>query len=127
MKAGHPARSAQKLCRRGEFQETYARGRKFRGRYLILFCAPNRLEQTRLGLSVGKKSFKLSTQRHLIQRRLREAYRRHKQQFAAGYDLVIVSQRFDEKRTTFAQLAQELLDLAKKAGILLNNVNSGLY
>ncbi len=76
-----------------------------------------------MGLSVSKNRFKLSTQRHLVQRRLKEALRLNKSQFLPGFDIVIGVQRFDVTKVTFAELQKELMVLAEKAGLLKKKVN----
>ncbi len=74
-----------------------------------------------------KKSFKLSTTRHSIQRRLREVYRLNKMRFLTGYDLVISMRRVartqgagsgGSKGRVFAVIKEELLALARQARLL---------
>jgi ribonuclease P protein component len=107
-----------RLWRSREFQEVYRRGRKFKGPHFTFFCLPNSSRVSRLGLSVTKKKFRLSTQRHLVQRRLREAFRLNKGSIMPGHTIVLVAQRFDEKKVSLATLEKEFISLAKKADIL---------
>lgn len=108
----------EKLRRRRQFSQVYIRGRRLSGPRLTILCAPNQLKVSRLGLSVGKKRFKLSTRRHYIQRCLREAYRLNKRQILPGYDIIITALRYDQDKSFFADIQEELLMLAKKAGLL---------
>lgn len=108
----------EKLRRSRQFQEAYIRGRRLSGPHLTIFFKPNQLQDSRLGLTVSKKRFKLSCRRHYIQRRLREAYRLNKKRFLPGYDIVISARRFDQGKTRFQDLQNELLSLAQKAKLL---------
>lgn len=108
----------QRLWRSREFQEVYTRGQKFRGPHFTFFCLPNQGSTTRMGLSVAKKRFKQSTQRHLVQRRLREVFRLNKTRIMSGYSIVLAAQHFDEKKVTLQDLEKDFLSLAKKAGII---------
>ncbi len=130
-----------------QFQEIYIRGRRLSGPHLTIFFKPNQLTFNRLGLSVGKKSFRLSNRRHYIRRRLREAYRINKMRFLTGYDIIIsVRPRQDfgglspealakggvrrfahplragagvnKDKTRFVDIKNELLSLAQKARLL---------
>jgi ribonuclease P protein component len=111
-----------------DFKEIYRRGRRLKGPHLTIFFKPNRLGFNRLGLSVGKKRFKLSVRRHYIQRCLREAYRLNKGRFLPGYDIVISVQRFpppaskaspaEAAKGPLANIAEELIALAQKTGVL---------
>lgn len=108
----------EKLRRFGEFREIYIGGRRLSGPHLTMFFKPNQLTHNRLGLSVAKKRFKLSTCRHNIQRCLREVYRLNKMRFLPGYDLVISAHRFNEDKIRLEDIKKELLSLAQKAGLL---------
>ncbi|MBN3038751.1 MAG: ribonuclease P protein component [Candidatus Omnitrophica bacterium] len=119
MNASAGLKKREKIWRSREFQETYSKGLRIQGPHLILYYIRRRdLPYPRLGLCVAKRSFKLSTQRHLVQRHLREAFRQTKSRFLPGYDIVLNARRFDQKKVGFAQLQGEILDLAKKAGVL---------
>jgi ribonuclease P protein component len=98
-------------------------GRKIKGPHLTISYLPNTLRHNRLGVSVRKKRVKLSTQRHLIKRRLREAYRTNKMFFLPGNDIIISFTSYTNgpgkrKFAVFSQLSQELLSLAQKANLL---------
>lgn len=110
-----------RLWRSREFQEVYTRGRKFKGPHFTFFCLPKQGSLTRMGLSVTKKRFKQSTQRHLVQRRLREVFRLNKSRIMPGYTIVLVAERFDEKKVTLRELEKDFLTLGKKAGIIITN------
>ena len=112
----------ERLRQSRQFQEIYIGGRRLSGPHLTIFYKPNRLAYTRLGLSVSKKRFKLSSWRHYIRRRIREAYRVGKMHFLPGYDIVVAARGFNKHKTRFKDLKNELFSLAQKARLLKANV-----
>ena len=118
VRAGSKLNKQEKLRRNCQFMEVYTRGRRLSGPHLTIFFIVNQLKVNRLGLSVRKKRFKLSTDRHYIQRRLREAYRLTKRRFLPGHDIVISAQRFNKGKTSFEEIKSELLSLAQKARLI---------
>ena len=115
MNPGLKFKQPEGLKKNHQFRQVYTRGRRLNGPHLTIFFMPNQLQLNRLGLSVSKKRFKLSTRRHYIQRRLREAWRLNQRGFLPGYDIVISAQRFTPGPIRFAEIENELLSLAKKA------------
>jgi ribonuclease P protein component len=113
----------QKLRKSGQFRHVYTGGRRLSGPRLTIFYQANNLRHNRLGLAVRKKRFKLSTRRHYIQRRLREAYRHHQMLFLPGYDIVVSAHRLEESPSAYNQIRDELLSLARKAGLLKENAH----
>ena len=84
--------------------------------YLVLYARKNRTEQNRVGVTVSKKLGK-AVVRNRVRRRLREVYRLHEEQFAPGWDIVIVA-RSRCIGADFGKLTNAYLSLAEKAGIL---------
>ena len=84
--------------------------------YLVLYARKNRTEQNRVGVTVSKKLGK-AVVRNRIRRRLREVYRLHEEQFAPGWDIVVVA-RSRCVGADFGKLTNAYLSLAEKAGIL---------
>ena len=97
------------------FQRLY-RTKGFAGGYLVLYARKNRLGCNRVGITVGKKLGKAHV-RNRVRRRLREAYRIHETQFRPGWDIVVVA-RSRAVDAPFAQLTEQYLSLAQKAGLL---------
>ncbi|MBN2097590.1 MAG: ribonuclease P protein component [Candidatus Omnitrophica bacterium] len=114
LKAAGALSREQRLRRTADFRQLYLSGRRVNGPSLSIFFRPNQLQFSRLGISVTKKRVKLSTRRHFLQRRLREAFRRKKQCFLPGYDLVFSARRM----LNFREIEAELLSLARKARLL---------
>ena len=83
---------------------------------LVLYARKNRLNENRVGFTVGKK-LGHAVVRNRTRRRLREVYRLNEQQFLPGYDIVVVA-RTRAVEAPFDALTASYLALAKKAGIL---------
>jgi ribonuclease P protein component len=81
-------RRRERLTRWWEFQRVLRRGRKVSDTRLVIRAAPNKLGLVRLGLSVSRKLGK-ATYRNRVKRWIREAFRRHKDWFPPGLDLVV--------------------------------------
>jgi len=81
-------RAHHRLSRARDYQAAFREGvRKGRGPF-TLFARPNGLDHARLGLSVPRRVGS-AVQRNRIKRRLREAFRLHREEAPGGYDLVI--------------------------------------
>lgn len=95
------------------FQRLYHKGMTAAGKYMVLYCRPNRLEHNRVGYTVGKKLGHAVT-RNRARRRLREVYRLAEPSLRCGFDIVIVARmrciegRFDAMQAEFSQLAKKL-------------------
>lgn len=84
--------------------------------YMVLYARRNRTGINRVGITVGKK-LGHAVVRNRIRRRLREVYRLNEEQFAPGYDIVVVG-RSRACKASFSQLTEAYLALAAKAGLL---------
>lgn len=106
-----PARQALpvdgKLRRRRDFVRCYRRGRRFRGRAVTLFVAPNDLGVARMGITASRKVGN-AVVRNRTKRRIREVYRRwgHRSKLPSA-DLVIHVQPACAT-LEFAQLEEDL-------------------
>jgi ribonuclease P protein component len=80
----------ERIRRREEFQEVYARGSKVHGRFGILFLLPNGRQVSRLGIAATRK-FGGSVARNRAKRLIRDVFRRNK--IAPGFDVVVVPKR----------------------------------
>ena len=84
---------------------------------LVLYVRKNRTDTNRVGITVSKKLGKAHVRNH-IRRRLREIYRLHEDQFAPGWDIVVVA-RTRAVTADFQKLTGAYLSLAQKRGLLL--------
>jgi ribonuclease P protein component len=98
-----------RLVRRAEYDAVYREGRRRSSREFTLFVRPNGLDVSRFGWSI-KKSLGNAVKRNRIRRRLREIFRLHRREIAAGWDIV-VHPRTTVATAEFPALAQEMLKL----------------
>ncbi len=83
---------SSRLTARKQFLEVYDRGRRMGSSSFVVFAMPNDVGWCRLGLTVTKKTGK-AVDRNRIKRKLREAFRRHRERLDVPFDLVINARR----------------------------------
>ena len=84
--------------------------------FLVLYARKNHSPYNRVGITVSKK-LGSAVIRNRVRRRLREVYRLNEEQFASGWDIVVVA-RSRCIKANFTELTDAYLSLAEKAGIL---------
>ena len=87
---------------------------------MVLYARKNRTECNRVGITVSKKLGKAHV-RNRVRRRFREVYRLNEEKFFPGWDIVVVA-RSKAVDASFDKLTKSYLSLAKKAGILREDV-----
>lgn len=97
------------------YDETYKKGRRISGRYLIVFARENKLEHNRFGIVTSKKTGK-AVVRNLVKRRLRALIGQEMTTFKGNYDVVIVA-RYNIKEAEFTALKKDFLMVMRKAGL----------
>ena len=98
------------------FRRLYRKGASSANAYLVLYCRKNGSTENRVGLTVSAK-LGHAVHRNRLRRRLREIYRLHEQQFARGYDFVVVA-RSRAMQADYHQLERAYLSLAARLGVL---------
>jgi ribonuclease P protein component len=83
-------RPHERIRRRPEFQQVYARGSKIHSRYSTVFVLPNSGGAGRLGIAATRK-LGGAVQRNRAKRLIREVFRRNK--IAPGFDVVVIPKR----------------------------------
>ena len=83
---------------------------------LVLYARRNRLNTNRVGITVSKK-LGHAVVRNRVRRRIREVYRLNEEQFAQGWDIVMVA-RSRAIGCSFDELTKSCLKMAAEAGIL---------
>lgn len=78
-----------RLKKSSEFSRIYKRGKSFADKYLVVYFLPNKIEETRLGISVSKKVGNAVT-RNRIKRLIKEAFR-HNVNLEKNYDIIIIA------------------------------------
>ena len=85
--------------------------------FLVLYARKNRTNSNRVGITVSKKLGKAHI-RNRTRRRIREVYRLNEEKFQPGWDIVVVA-RTKAVDAPFEKLVRSYLNLARKAGILI--------
>ena len=85
--------------------------------FLVLYARKNRQHTNRVGITVSKKLGKAHI-RNRTRRRIREVYRLNEEKFQPGWDIVVVA-RTKAVDAPFEKLVRSYLNLARKAGILI--------
>ena len=100
-----------RLVRRKDFEAVYRSGKRRAGPQFVVFLRPNGLDETRFGMSVGRR-LGTAVERNRVRRRVREIVRLHRREVAAGWDIVIQPRR-SAARAPFALLEKELVGLMR--------------
>jgi ribonuclease P protein component len=106
----------QRLTDAGAFSEAFTHGRGYPGRYMVLRVRCGDDATMRLGVATGKRALRRSVDRVRARRLLREAFRRNRAKFSGKCDVVLVA-RSAIRDATHADVEEELLRLARKAGL----------
>ncbi len=98
------------------FRRLYRRGQSGANGLLVLYCRRNGLHENRVGITASAKLGN-AVKRNLLRRRLKAIYRIHEQEFAPGYDLIVVC-RTKGISASYADLERAYLSLAKRMKVL---------
>lgn len=102
----------ERVRRRREYLAIQRRGEKVHLEHLLAFVRRGEPLRRRVGITVSKKVGK-AVQRNRVKRLLREAWRRNKDAFPLGKDVVFVAKR-NAAESTFVDIEAELLKLARR-------------
>lgn len=105
---------AARVKSKKDFGRAYGRGNRARGQWLTVCVCANGLEQSRLGLSVGKRVWKSAVRRNRVRRVFREAFRHVLPELPPGIDVILIGSvpRIEPR---LAQVLAELRALIPKA------------
>jgi ribonuclease P protein component len=108
---------AQRVRRRGEFQQVFDRGVRIHGRYLTLLMARSPGERCRLGI-VASKKLGAAVARNRAKRLIREVFRHHVPQAGGAVDVLVIPRRelFD---ASFANLETDFQSACRRAATRL--------
>jgi len=110
--------SRYRLKKNKDFQRVYKEGEGFREDFLFLKVLSNNLENSRIGIVVGKKVSNKATERNLIKRRLRGAARERMSDIKDGLDIIIVVLKDASKETSFEEIEKAVDTLFLRAKII---------
>ena len=105
----------QRLTRSSEFQEAYAQGRRWGGRYMTLWLRAGEGASLRLGVVTSRKVGG-AVARNRARRLLREAYRRNRHRLSGEVDVILIA-RQPILKAKWEEIVGDLLELAKRAGL----------
>lgn len=102
-----------RLRKNGEFRRIYDRGKKYNGRYMLLFVVKSEAENNRYGIVASKKVGK-AVVRNRSRRQIREIIRAERGNIAPGNDIILVI-KSSAVRAEFTDLQQDFVSLCRKA------------
>jgi len=108
-------RRHQRLTQSRSFREAYDQGRRWVGRYMVLWLREGEGASLRLGV-VASRKVGGAVQRVRARRLLREAFRRQRDELSGTYDVVMVARR-QILNARWEDLTEELQRLTGKAGL----------
>ncbi len=85
----------RRLSGRRSFADVFRARCSASDRRLVVYVLPNRLDHTRLGISVGRR-YGSAVRRNRIKRHLREAFRLEADSIPTGFDVVCVPRKGQE-------------------------------
>jgi ribonuclease P protein component len=100
-----------RLVRKSEFDAVYRAGKRRSSSHYTIFIRANELPVSRYGFSI-KKALGGAVVRNRIRRRMREMVRYHRQEIAAGWDIV-VHPKSSVAKASFVALTSDLVRLLK--------------
>ncbi|MCK5676023.1 MAG: ribonuclease P protein component [Verrucomicrobia bacterium] len=107
----------QRLTHSALFSETFAQGKKWVGRNMVLWLRGGEGASLRVGIVTSKKVHLRANKRNLARRRLREAYRNLRPYFSGNFDVILVGRR-NILGAEQKDVVREMLKLAQKAEII---------
>ena len=111
---------SRKIVHTKSFQRVYEQGRRWIGRYMVLWTADGETAGLRIGV-VASRKVGGAVERNLAKRRLREAFRTNQYRWKGSIDVVLIARRaIIEARA--ANVEQELLQLADRAGLTSGSI-----
>ncbi|MCA9267713.1 MAG: ribonuclease P protein component [Planctomycetales bacterium] len=106
-----PFPKSARLLTTADFDRVFQEKCSSSDQLLIVYCAANGLDETRLGMVVSKKVGNAPT-RNRWKRLIREAFRLSRDKAPAGVDLVVLPRK--EAKPTLAGLSASLVNLARR-------------
>lgn len=105
-------RKSDRLLRRADFLRVQQHGRRFTTPRIVVLSLPT-ASGRRVGLTVSRKVGD-APRRNLVKRRLREIFRRNKERWPDGLDVVVIA-RAAAAEAPASELAQDLFRWARRA------------
>ncbi|PIP26405.1 MAG: ribonuclease P protein component [Candidatus Moranbacteria bacterium CG_4_9_14_3_um_filter_40_7] len=113
-----------RLFKKRDFAKVQKMGRFFNSDQISLKVLKNGLDETRIGIIVGKKFSVKAVERNNMKRKLREITRQEIKQIKKGWDVVIMVKESQNKARTSETLKVAIKKILKEAQII-NYLSSG--
>jgi len=109
-----------RLVKRRDFEKVQKNGSFFSEGNIALKFASNEGNDARIGVVVGIKFSKLSVERNLIKRRLREIFKKYLKgkRIKKGVDIVIMARRRDNEKVKFSKFEEDTEKVLKKSSLI---------
>lgn len=113
-----------RLRRNNDFERVRARGRSWPSRTVVLSAVENGTGANRYGFAAGKRVGG-AVERNRAKRLLREATRVLHPRLRQGFDIVLIARNSVGPATTAAEVADDLVRVARRASLLLPVAGEG--
>jgi len=100
----------EKLLKNLDFRKVFDKGKKCKGKYLLLFYTSGNTRK--IGIVVSKKVSKKAVVRNKLKRRLREIYRTNKSCLPGNLFVVVVAMPFAAK-VNYEELERDFCEICK--------------
>lgn len=110
--------SKNRIKKNKDFEIIHRQGNFFSFGNVFLKIRQNKIEQTRVGISVGLKFSKKAVERNAIKRKLGEVARNNLGKIKEGFDLVLTVRKYKEKKISSHSLEKDFLEVLKKANLI---------
>ena len=117
--SGNTLSKQQRLVKASLFREAFAQKKSVVGRFMVLWLREGEGASLRLGVVTSKKVSNRAVDRNRARRVLRDIFRRRRAEFSGDVDVVIIARR-NLLDASYADVEAELLQLARKAGLIGN-------
>jgi ribonuclease P protein component len=107
-----------RLVKKRDFAKVQRLGCFFNSNQISLKVLENGLNETRVGIIVGKKFSLKAVERNSLKRRLREIVRQKIKQIKKGWDVVIMAKKSQNKVKTSETLVTTLEKMFKEANLI---------
>jgi len=111
---GQRFRPEDRVRRKADFDEAYARGRRISSRLFTLIACASGHGRPRLGVTISKKVGR-AVVRNAVRRRIREVFRRNRNAFVSDID-IIIHVRPAASQASFKALEGEFLEALRRYG-----------
>jgi len=105
-----------------EYRNVFEKGKRFSGRFLIVYYVENALNDNRFGFITNKK-IGIAVIRNRIKRQLRAIVRKYQGQVRTKHDIVLVAKAGIGK-SSFEGMEKDYISIMKKAGLFARNANN---